>query len=100
MLIDEGSRSGKEVLAYAFKKHHVGILVGHKTAGMVLAGMCRPLADGSVLYLAVQNVLVDGESLEGIGVEPDVTVERNLPYSQGRDEQLEAAVQALLSAGR
>jgi carboxyl-terminal processing protease len=67
---------------------------------MVLAGMCRPLADGSVLYLAVQNVLVDGESLEGIGVEPDVTVERNLPYSQGRDEQLEAAVQALLSAGR
>lgn len=100
MLIDEGSRSGKEVLAYAFKKHHVGILVGHKTAGMVLAGICRPLADGSVLYLAVQNVLVDGESLEGVGVEPDVKVERNLPYSEGKDKQVEAAVRALLSMGK
>ncbi len=96
MLIDDGSRSGKEVLAYAFKKHHVGILVGQKTAGMVLGGTCRPLADGSVLYLATHNVLVDGESLEGVGIEPDIKIERHLPYSAGRDEQVEGAVAALL----
>jgi carboxyl-terminal processing protease len=100
MLIDEGSRSGKEVLAYAFKKHHVGILVGQKTAGMVLAGTCRPLNDGSVLYLAVQNVLVDGESLEGVGVEPDIKVDRDLPYSNGKDPQVEAAVAALLKGAK
>jgi carboxyl-terminal processing protease len=100
MLIDDGSRSGKEVLAYAFKKHHVGLLVGQKTAGMVLAGTCRPLADGSVLYLAVQNVLVDGESLEGVGVEPDIKIERHLPYSAGTDEQVEGAAEALLKGQR
>jgi carboxyl-terminal processing protease len=98
MLIDDGSRSGKEVLAYAFKKHHVGVLVGQKTAGMVLGGTCRPLSDGSLLYIAVQNVKVDGENLEGVGVEPDIKVDRELPYSQGKDPQVEAAVAALLKA--
>jgi carboxyl-terminal processing protease len=96
MLIDEGSRSGKEVLAYAFKKNHIGLLVGQKTAGYVLAGTCRPLTDGSFLYVAVNDVLVDGVRLEGIGVEPDIKVDRNLPYSEGKDPQVEAAVTALL----
>jgi carboxyl-terminal processing protease len=92
MMIDGASRSGKEVLAYAFKKHHVGTLVGEKTAGAVLAGTPRPLADGSVLYLAVQGVTVDGEILEGVGVTPDVVVSRDLPYCAGADKQLNAAI--------
>ncbi len=92
MVIDGGSRSGKEALAYAFKKHRVGVLVGERTAGAVLAGTARPLADGSVLYLAVQDVRVDGVRLEGVGVEPDVRVVRTLPYCAGKDEQVEAAV--------
>lgn len=92
MLIDGGSRSGKEVLAYAFKKHKIGVLVGERTAGAVLAGTPRPLADGSVLYIAVGKVLVDGETIEGIGVEPDVVVKRELPYCAGWDAQVEAAV--------
>ncbi len=101
MLIDGGSRSGKEVLAFAFKKHKLGLLVGERTAGAVLAGSPRPLADGSLLYLAVGDVLVDGQSLEGAGVEPDIRVERRLPYSEGADAQLDAAVQALTGgAGR
>ena len=68
------------------------MLVGDRTAGAVLAGTPRPLADGSVLYVAVGNVLVDGEQVEGIGVEPDVKVPRKLPYAAGKDEQIEAAV--------
>jgi carboxyl-terminal processing protease len=96
MLVDEGSRSGKEVLAHAFKVNRVGTLVGRRTAGAVLAGSARPLADGSLLYVAVADVLVDGNRLEGVGVEPDVLVDRGLPYSAGRDPQLEAAVGFLL----
>jgi carboxyl-terminal processing protease len=92
MIIDGGSRSGKEVIAYAFKKHHVGTLVGERTAGAVLAGTPRALADGSVLYIAIHDVLIDGEHLEGIGVEPDVKAPRHLPYCEGRDEQVEAAI--------
>ena len=96
MLIDGGTRSGKEVLACAFKKHAIGPLVGERSAGAVLAGTPRPLADGSVLYLAVSDVRVDGESLEGRGVEPDVTAARKLPYCEGKDEQIEAAVAAVM----
>jgi carboxyl-terminal processing protease len=94
MLIDGGSRSGKEMVAYAFKKHHLGTLVGERTAGAFLGGTTRPLADGSVLYLAMYDVRVDGERLEGTGVEPDLVVKRNLPYCDGKDEQLDAAVDA------
>ncbi len=95
LLIDSGSRSGKEVLAHAFKKHKIGLLVGERTAGAVLAGTPRPLADGSLLYIAVRNVKVDGVTIEGMGVEPDVNIKRTLPYAAGRDEQLDGAVEAV-----
>lgn len=96
MLADGGSRSGKEILAYGFKKAHVGTLIGERTAGAVLAGTLRPLADGSILYIAVADVQVEGERIESVGVEPDVTVKRNLPYSAGEDAQIDAAVDLLL----
>jgi carboxyl-terminal processing protease len=92
LLIDGGSRSGKELLAYAYKKHGLATLVGERTAGAVLGGRLWRLDDGSLLYIAVSDVLVDGERLEGVGVEPDVTVARELTYSAGRDLQLEAAL--------
>lgn len=94
MLIDGASRSGKEVLAYAFKKHGVGRLVGERTAGAVVGGSPRLLSDGSLLYVAVMDVWVDGERLEGVGVEPDVAASRPLAYSAGADPQLERAVEA------
>lgn len=97
LLIDGGSRSGKEMLAYAYKKHGLARLVGERTAGAVLGGRAFMLGDGSLLYVAVTDVLVDGERLEGVGVAPDVEVARELPYSGGRDPQLAAAIE---EAGR
>jgi len=96
LLVDGGTRSGKEIIAYAFKKHGIGPVVGARTAGAVLAGRPFILSDGSLLYLAVADVLVDGERLEGVGVEPDIAVERDLPFSNGADPQLEAALGALV----
>ncbi len=95
LLIDGDSRSGKEVVAYGFRKHDLGILVGTRTGGAVLGGRPYVLSNGAILYLAVHDVEVDGERLEGRGVAPHVRVERALPYAQGRDPQLEAAVSAL-----
>lgn len=95
MLIDGGTRSGKEMLAYSFKKHKVGILIGERSAGAVLGGTPRPLSDGSLLFVAVTDVRIDGERLEGIGVSPDIEVKRDLPYSAGKDPQIEAAVKVL-----
>jgi len=93
VLIDSGSRSGKEVVARALQRLGRATLVGERTAGAVLAGRFLPLADGSVLYLAVNDILVDGERLEGVGVAPDLQVPSQLPYAEGRDPQLEAALE-------
>jgi carboxyl-terminal processing protease len=95
MLIDGGTRSGKEVLAYAFKKHRLGQLVGETTAGAVLGGTPYILSDSSLLYIAGSDVRVDGQRLEGAGVEPDTRVARRLPYAAGADPQLDAALDAL-----
>ena len=96
LLVDRRSRSGKEILAYGFRKHHLGAVVGERTAGAVLAGRLFPLR-GGLLYLAVADAEADGERLEGVGVEPDIAVARPIPYCNGADPQREAAVDWLAS---
>lgn len=96
MLVNNGSRSGKEILAYGFKKYKLGTLIGTKTAGAVVGGSPFLLEDGNLLYLAVVDVLVDGERLEGKGVIPDIEVPFAIEYAQGKDPQLEKSVEVLL----
>ena len=96
MLVNNGSRSGKEILAYGFKKYKLGTLIGTKTAGAVVGGSPFLLEDGNLLYLAVVDVLVDGERLEGKGVIPDIEVPFTLEYAQGKDPQLEKSLEVLL----
>jgi carboxyl-terminal processing protease len=66
--------------------------VGERTAGAVVGGRLFKLADDAIMYLAVSDVRVDGARLEGVGVEPDVAVADDLPFADGRDPQLEKAV--------
>jgi carboxyl-terminal processing protease len=92
VLVNAGTRSGKEVLARTVQRQGLGTLVGERTAGAVLGGSCFLLPDGSLLYLAVSDVEVDGERLEGIGVAPDVSVPDALPFADGADPQLDRAL--------
>lgn len=96
MLVNEGSRSGKEILAYGFRKYGVGQIVGSQTAGAVVAGRPYIMPDGSLLYLAVADVLVDGERLEGKGIIPDLSVNVPVPYARGVDLQKERAIETVL----
>jgi carboxyl-terminal processing protease len=100
MLINGGTRSGKEILAYGFKEYGVGEVIGSRTAGAVLAGRAYLLGDGSLLLLAVADVLVDGQRLEGVGVLPTISVPFPLAYAQGKDPQLDRAVEVLSRAVR
>jgi carboxyl-terminal processing protease len=95
MLINGGTRSGKEILAYGFREYGVGELIGSRTAGAVLAGRAYLLRDGSLVLVAVADVLVDGRRLEGVGVMPTISVPFQLPYAQGHDPQLDRAVEVL-----
>jgi carboxyl-terminal processing protease len=95
LLIDGHTRSAGEIMAYGFKRSAFGPLLGTQTAGAVLSGTLYPMPGDTVLYLAVNGLEIDGQRLEGTGVAPDYRVERPLPYAQGADPVLEAAVELL-----
>jgi len=95
LLINGGTRSGKETIAYFAKKHHLARLVGERTAGAVVAGGPVCLSDGSLLMLAQSEGRVDGERLEGVGVAPDIEVPFDFRYAAGQDLQLERALDVL-----
>ena len=95
LLINGGTRSGKEILAYGFKKYGLGPVIGTRSEGAVLAARAFLMQDDSLLLLAVADVAVDGEHLEGVGVTPTLVMPSPLPYAGGKDPQLDAAVAAL-----
>ena len=95
MLVNGGTRSGKEVLAYGFKKNGFGQVIGERTAGALLAGTAFLLSDGSLLIMAVEDAAVDGERVEGKGVPPSIEVPFDVRYAAGKDPQLDKAVAVL-----
>lgn len=95
LLTNGRSTSGKELFSYGFKKLKLGKIIGESTAGAVVAGRAFLLSNGDLLYLAVNDVAVDGQRLEGVGVEPDVLIPRPIDGSGEPDPQLEATLKQL-----
>ncbi len=92
LIVNERSTSGKELFTYGFKKLKLGEVVGSTTAGAVVAGKATLLSNGDVLYLAVSDIEVDGQRLEGRGVSPTIEIARPIPFANGADPQLERAI--------
>ncbi|WDZ81035.1 S41 family peptidase (plasmid) [Ensifer adhaerens] len=91
-LIDKGTRSGLELFAYTLRQNAVP-LVGQRTAGALLAGRAYVLPDDSLLEIAVSDAVIEKDlRLEGVGIEPDISVVSPLAYAAGNDPQREAAV--------
>ncbi len=95
LLIDAHTRSAGEVMAYGYKRSGFGPLLGTTTAGAVSSGALYPMPGDALLYVAVAGHEFDGHRLEGAGVTPDYVIERPLPYAQGADPVLEAALDLL-----
>ncbi len=98
LLVNQGTRSGKEILAYGFQQYDIGSVIGTKTAGAVVGGSPFLMQDGSLLYLAVVDVFVNGERLEGKGVIPNIEVPYPLEYARGKDPQKDKAIEVLVEA--
>ena len=94
-LINDGSRSGKELLAFSLKRADRAKLVGTNTAGAFLAGKLFPIDKRTSLYLAMSDCTVGGIRLEGTGVAPDVVVD-DRKSEAGKRVQLEKATELLL----
>lgn len=93
VLINGGTRSGKESLAWQFKRSGRARLFGTTTEGAFTAGR-GIFADRDapyMLYLSVAEYQLDGVKIEGVGVAPHVQVER--PGSE--DKPLKAAMKHL-----
>ncbi|MCP4699291.1 MAG: PDZ domain-containing protein [Gammaproteobacteria bacterium] len=94
VLINEGVRSGKEALAYQFKKSNRAILIGTNTKGAFTAG--RGIFNEEklpyFLYLATGEMLLDGTKVEGFGISPDIYVSYSLQDFVPEDPQLNTAI--------
>jgi hypothetical protein len=55
MLVNGGTRSGKEILAYGFKKYRLGEIIGSRTEGAVLAATAFLIGGGLLSSLILQQ---------------------------------------------
>ncbi len=101
MLVNELAGSGGDAMPWFFKKLKVGPLIGKRTwGGLVRASGIPTLMDGG--NITSPNGAVYGLSgeweVENAGVTPDIEVEYDpAMWRQGRDPQLEKAVEYLLA---
>jgi tricorn protease len=100
VLMDERTASDGEAFSEGFRRLGLGKLIGKRTwGGEIWLSSGNRLVDNGIATAAETGVYSpEGEWLiEGWGVEPDMNVD-NLPYESfnGKDAQLEAAVQYLL----
>ena len=86
---------GVRISLRGFKQYRLGEIIGMQTAGAVLAASVFMMGNGDLLLLAVADVTVDGQRLEGVGVTPTIEVPFDPVYAAGRDPQLDRAVQVL-----
>lgn len=96
LIVNEGSRSAKEVLAFILKKSKRATLVGVTTGGNVLGTSPLMLGDWAVVEIPMVDLEVDDVRLEGVGVEPDFIV-LDKP-TEGRDPFIEKALEVLAMA--
>jgi carboxyl-terminal processing protease len=95
-LIDNQTRSAKEMLAYEVKTRKLGVLVGQTTAGALLPATFAKVGSDSVLMYPAFSLGRHSEAIEGKGVEPDIEVESPLPFSAGADPIRDAGMRKAL----
>ena len=97
VLIDGNSHSAADYFAAAMKVSGRGILVGMPSAGNTEGINSFNLADGTVIRLAWTTlVLPDGNTIEGVGITPDIQVPLgDWGLREQPDVQLQAAYEAL-----
>ncbi len=102
MVINEYAGSGGDLMPWLFRQSSIGPLVGKRTwGGLVGIYDYPPLIDGGLVTaprVAFYNLQGEWE-VENHGVAPDVEVEMDPAlWRQGRDPQLERAVEVVLDA--
>ena len=97
VLVDEDTEADAEQLAAILQDQGRATIVGTPTSGKTHGTTTVDFADGSLLQIVSFGFqLPSGETLEGVGVTPDVVVEADwLSYPESDDPFLLAALEAI-----
>lgn len=106
VLVNANSASASEIFAGAIKDYGIGTLVGTTTYGKGIVQKIYPLSDGTAVKLTVSKYYTpNGNNIHGTGITPDIEVEldESLKYEvevpKEKDNQLQAAIEALKQPG-
>ncbi len=103
LLIDQHSASDGDIVAYRFRKHKLGPIIGQRSWGGVVGirGTLPLLDGGSLNRPEFSRFDLDAKEwiMEGVGVEPDIVVD-NDPAREfaGVDDQLNRAIDEIKKA--
>ena len=90
VLVNQGSASASEIVAGAVQDTRSGELVGTKTYGKGSVQTVIRLDSDTAVKLTIAKYLTPaGRSINGVGIEPDVS----LPLEENVDNQLERAIE-------
>ncbi len=97
VLVDGGTASASEIMAGALQDSERATLVGEKTYGKGSVQQVYDLSDGSSVHITAAKWLTPNRrQIDGQGLMPDVQVSiSEEDRSQGRDPQLERAIEYL-----
>jgi tricorn protease len=103
LLVDAFSASDGDIVAYRFRKHGLGPIIGQRTwGGVVGIRGTLPLLDGGYLNRPeFSRFDLEGEEwvMEGVGVYPDIDVDNDPAREyRGIDDQLNRAIEEILKA--
>jgi carboxyl-terminal processing protease len=80
VLVNEGSASASEILTGALQDYERATIMGAKTYGKASVQSVIPLMDGSAVKLTTAKYFTpNGRAIHGIGIEPDIAIELNIP---------------------
>lgn len=100
LLVDGGTASASEIVAGALQDRGRATLVGQKTYGKASVQQVFDLSDGSSVHITSNKWLTpDRRRIDGQGLAPDHEIAiTDEDREQGRDPQLEKAIETLLQA--
>jgi hypothetical protein len=101
VLIDAETQSAAEMFAGGVQASGRAVVVGQRSAGATLPSAAKELPTGAILQYAFADFVGgDGRVIEGVGVEPNLSVKlTRRQLLAGRDPQLEAALDAVETKG-
>ena len=100
VLVNAGSASASEIVAGAIQDRERGILIGETTFGKGSVQQTHTLSDGSELRVTIARWYTpDEQSIDGNGIEPDITVVTPEDLGGEDDPQLQRALEYLLDEG-